>query len=115
MRKIALLTAIILVISMPLSVSAAPRMLTIDAVIDFDGSTTACEATVVGNNMSEFIQVTMTLKQGSTTMRTWYSEGYGYVYMLQKTLVLKGYTYDLVVAVTVDGVASTPVSVSGTC
>ena len=115
MRKIAWILAIVLVISMPLTVSATPRALTISPTIAFDGITAGCDVMVVGNNMSEFIQVTMMLKQGSTTLRTWSSEGYGYVYMCEYTRVLPGYTYTLVVAVSVNGVASTPVSVSGTC
>ena len=113
MRKIALLMAIILVVSMPLTVSASPRALGISPSLGFDGSTTVCQVTVVGNNISEFIQVTMTLKQGTKTLRTWYGEGNGYVYMCEYTRVLIGYTYELVVAVSVDGVACTPVSITG--
>ena len=114
MRKVALFLAIVLVLSMPLTVMAAPRAMSILPVLEIDGSSATCRTTVIGNNTSEFIQVTMTLKQGSTTLRSWYGEGYGYVYMLKETLVLKGHTYNLVVAVTVNGVASTPVTVSET-
>lgn len=113
MRKIALLLAIVLVVSTPLTVSATPRMLTINPSLGFDGSTSVCQVTVVGNNISEYIQVTMMLKQGSKTLRTWYGEGSGYVYMCEYTRVLIGYTYELVVAVSVDGVACTPVSING--
>lgn len=115
MRKIALLLALVLMISMPLSVSAAPRALTINPAIDFDTGTAACEVMVVGNNMDELIQVTMTLKYGSNVVDSWYSEGYGYVYMLEHADAVKGRTYDLVVSVIFDGVVKTPVSIRGTC
>lgn len=115
MRKVALLMAIILVFSTPLSVSATPRMLTIDPAMDFDRGTATCEVAVVGNNISELIQVTMTLKYGSTVVDSWYSEGYGYVYMLEYADAVKGRTYDLVVAVVFNGEAQTPVSIRGTC
>ena len=115
MRKVALFLAIIIVFSMPLSVSAAPRALGINPTLAFNGTTAACEVDVVGNTMSEYIEVTMTLKRGTYTEATWYADGYGYVYMLEYDTVTKGRTYDLVVAVKVNGVASTPVSVSGTC
>ena len=115
MRKVALFLAIILVISTPLTVSAAPRMLTINPTLAVNGTTAACEVDVVGNTMSEYIEVTMTLKRGTYTEATWYTDGYGYVYMLEYDTVTKGRTYELVVAVTVNGVAKTPVSVSGTC
>lgn len=113
MRKAALLLAIILVISMPLNVSATSRALGINPTLAFDGITAGCDVVVVGDHASEYIQVTMMLKQGSRTLRTWYGDGYGYVYMCEYTRVLPGYTYTLVVAVSVNGVASTPVSVSG--
>lgn len=115
MRKTALLLAIILVISMPLSASAEPRALGINPVLGFDGTTATCETMVVGNNTSEYIEVTMKLKWSIFTLETWTASGYGYVYMLEEHSVNKGWTYKLVVEVTVDGVASSPVSVEGTC
>ena len=115
MRKVALALAIILIISMPLSVSAAPRALGINPVLDFDGTTATCKVTVIGNNTSEYIQATMKLMYGSTCIASWSSSGYGYVYMLKNTTVTAGRTYNLVVEVTVNGVVKTPVSVSGTC
>ena len=114
MRKVALLLAIVLVISMPLTVSATPRMLTINPTLAFDGITAGCDVAVVGNHISEHIEVTMMLKQGTKTLRTWYGDSYGYVYMCEYTRVLLGYTYELIIFVSVDGVAYTPVSVSGT-
>lgn len=115
MRKAALFLAIILVISMPLTVSATPRMLTINPALDFNGTTATCQVTVVGNNTSEHIEVTMKLMRGSYCEASWSADGYGYVYMLEYDTVTKGRTYDLVVEVKVNSVASTPVSVSGTC
>lgn len=115
MRKVALLLAIVLVISMPLTVSAAPRALSINPTLAFEGTTAGCEVAVVGNTMSEYIEVTMKLMRGSYCEASWSDAGYGYVYMLEYDTVTKGRTYDLVVAVKVNGVAKTPVSVSGTC
>lgn len=115
MRKVALLMAIILVFSMPLSVAATPRALKIYPRLDFDRGTATCETEVIGNNSSEFIQVTMELKYDSSVVDSWYSEGYGYIYMQGDTRVVKGRTYDLVVSVIINGVAQTPVSIQGTC
>ena len=115
MKKTALLLAIILVISMPLSVFAEPRALEINPALGFEGTTAICETSVVGNNTSEYIEVTMKLKWGIFTLETWTASGYGYVYMLEEHAVNKGWTYKLVVEVTFDGVEKTPVSVEGTC
>ena len=115
MKKTALLLAIILVLSMPLNVSAAPRILGINPTLGFTGTTAECEVTVVGNMMSEYIEVTMKLMRGSYCEASWSDSGYGYVYMYEEDTVTKNRTYSLVVEVKVDGVASSPVSVSATC
>lgn len=115
MKKFALLLAIILVFSAPLSVSAATRALTINPYLSFNGTTASCEVTVVGNNMSERIDVEMKLMRGSTCIDSWSITGYGYVYTEKFATVTKGQTYELVVAVSVNGVAKTPVSVTNRC
>lgn len=115
MRRAALLIAIILVVSMPLTVAAAPRALGINPTLAFDGTTATCDVMVVGNDTSEYIEVTTKLMYGSYCVASWYDDGYGYVWVVETATVTKGRTYDLVVEVKVNGVASTPVSVSGTC
>lgn len=115
MKKTALLLAIILLISMPLSVSAASNALTINPTLGFTGTTAECEVMVVGNNTSELIEVTMKLMRGTYCEASWNSSGYGYVYMYEEENVTKNITYTLVIEVTVNGVASTPVSISDKC
>lgn len=115
MKKIAFLLAIVLVISAPLTVSAATYALSIRPQLSFSGTTANCGVTVVGNTMSEHIEVEMKLMHGSTCVATWSADSYGYVVMKETTGVTKGQTYELVVAVTVNGVSKTPVTHSGTC
>ena len=115
MKRIALLLAIILVISAPLTVSAATYVLTVKPQIAFSGTTATCEVTVVGNNMSEYIEVEMKLMHGNTCLATWYKDSYGYVNLEKTATVVKGQTYTVVVTVTVNGVTRTPVSQDGTC
>lgn len=116
MKKIALLLVIILVISIPLSVSAVePRALDIAPLLRFNGNTANCEVTVVGNNMSESIEVTMELMRGTYCVASWTSSGYGYIHMKETATVTSGRTYQLVVYVTFRGDSLSPVSVSGTC
>ena len=115
MRKTALLLVIILVISIPLSVSAAPRAMEIEPVLRFSGTTANCEVIVVGNNMSESIEVTMELMRGTYCVDRCTSSGYGYIHMEKTATVTSGRTYQLVVYVTFRGEALSPVSVTGTC
>ena len=115
MRKVALLMVIILVIAMPLTVSAAPRALEINPVLDFNGTTAACEVMVIGNDTSEHIEVVMKLMHGTSCVKAWMNDGYGYVYMLTYANVTKGQTYTLRIEVKVNGVAQQPVYINGTC
>lgn len=106
MRKIAFVLAIILVLSLPLSVQAAqPRAISIVPRINVNGSTATCTVTAVADNISEHLEATIKLYRGSTLIATWYEDGYGYINFKETKTVLSGYTYKLTVDLTVDGVA----------
>ena len=115
MKKMALLLAFILVVAAPLSVSAATYALTLNPQLSFNGTTATCAVTVVGNTMSDHIEVEMKLMHGTACIDTWNAEGNGYVTMREFATVTKGQTYTLVVAVTMNGVSKTPVTHEGTC
>ena len=115
MKKIAFLLAVILVISAPLTVSAATYALTIKPHLSFNGTTATCAVTVVGNNMSEHIEVEMKLMHGTTCVASWYRDSYGFVNLQETATAVSGWTYELVVSVTVNGVSKTPVTQCGTC
>lgn len=115
MKKFAFLLAIIIFVSLPINVSAETRALGINPHLLFNGTTATCEVTVIGNNMSEYIEVSMKLMHGTTCIDSWSTSGYGYVYTEEFATVTKGETYELVVAVSVNGEAHTPVSVTNTC
>ena len=115
MRKVALLMAIILVISTPLTAVATPWVLNIRPSLTFEGTTATCYVLVVGNNTSEHIEVTMKLMYGNSLVASWSDDGYGYVRLQQNAGVTQGRTYTLVVEVTVDNVVKQPVSINETC
>ena len=115
MKKVTILVAIILVISLPLTAVAAPRAFGIMPTLNFNGTTATCEVDVTGNNIFEYLQVEMKLMRGSYCVASWSQNGYGQVYMSESASVTKGYTYELVVTVTANNVVKTPVSVKGTC
>lgn len=115
MRKIALILAVIIVISIPLSVSAASRATTISPSIGFNGTTAECEVTVFGNYSTDYIEVTMKLMRGNSCIATWNATGYGYLYLYKEASVVRNVTYTLVAEVKINNVALTPVSVSDKC
>lgn len=115
MKKMAFLLAFILVISAPLTVFASTYALTVRPALSFDGTTATCEVTVVGNTMSDFIEVEMKLMHGNTCLATWSAEGYGFVNLERYANVTKGQTYTVVVTVTMNGVSQTPILKTATC
>ena len=114
MKKMAFLLALILIVAVPMEVAAATREIT-SPQLNFSGTTAKCSVVVTGDNSSQYIQVTMKLMYGSTTVASWSGSGYGYVYLSKTATVTSGRTYKLVVQVTVDGVVKDPVSVTKTC
>ena len=115
MRKLALLLAIIIVISVPLTVSATPRALSIRPSLTYEGTTATCYVMVVGNNMSEHIEVTMKLMYGNSLITSWSNDGYGYVWLEEYATVTRGRTYTLYIEVTVNDVVKQPVYIDAKC
>lgn len=113
MKKIAFFLAVILVLSIPLSIQAVePRMITVYPRISLNGTTATCTVTAVGNNTSEYFDATIKLYRENTLLYTWYASGYGYIDFTRTRGVPSGYTYKLVVDLTVDGVAIPQVTAS---
>ena len=115
MRKLALLMALVLLISVPVEAGVATWTLNATPQLDYSGTTAICQAKVYGNSASDHIVVNMKLMLGENLVTSWSESGYGYVYMKQTTPVGKGSTFTLVVDVTMNGVAQPSVSVEKTC
>lgn len=115
MKKMAFILAVILVISVPLSVSAETRAGAPLLELTFNGTTATCKAAAYGDARNDFVQVTMKLKHGSTVLQSWYQDGFKSIQM-EKTYsgLTKGQTYTLEVTVIINGVKETR-STSGTC
>lgn len=115
MKKVAFILAFLLIIAVPLEVSAATRTLYAMPTLTFNGTTAKCTATVIGNQMTDHLKVTMKLVLGNRHIAVWTSEGYGCVDLCETASVNTGRTYRLIIEVIENGVAKDPVSVSGTC
>lgn len=114
MKKIALLLAIILIISSPLSASATARSDSILPQLTINGTTATCTV-AISSNLADEIQVTMRLMHRSAYIAAWTASGTGYVSLNKTATVTPGNTYTLVVQVTINGVTKPPVAVSKTC
>lgn len=116
MKKCALIMAIIIVLSIPITANAAsPRMLSIMPAITFDGTTANCSVTIVGDQLTDDLTATIKLWRGTTCLETWTASGEGYIFWDDTATVTKNKTYKLTVDVTVNGVTKPQVYAEGTC
>ena len=113
MKKVAIILAFLLIIAVPLEVSAATWTLRATPSLSFDGTTANCSTIVIGNKTTDHLKVTMKLVLGNRHIAVWTTEGYGYVAMSETASVNTGRTYRLIIEVIENGVAKDPVSVSG--
>lgn len=121
MRKAAFFLALIMILSVPTTAYAAvpeevsPFALKIMPSLSFDGETANCTVTVIGDNMSDSISITMKLWQSNSCIATWNGSGTGYMQFSRNCNVTSGLEYKLTAAVTVNGIAKPSVAVYGNC
>ena len=121
MRKTAFFLALILILSVPTTAYAAvpdeisPFALKIMPSLSFDSETANCTVTVIGDNMSDSISITMKLWQGNSCIATWSTSGTGYMQFSRSIDVTEGLQYKLTADVSINDNAKPTVSVQGTC
>lgn len=115
MKKLAIFLAILLVVSMPLQAHAAIWSLRAMPSLTFSGTTAKCSVYVTAEDMTDHLEVTMWLMDGTACVASWHGSGDGYVSMSKTATVTPGRTYKLVVEVFESGKTHDPVYVTGTC
>lgn len=121
MKKTAFLLALIMILSIPTTAHAAvpdeisPFVLKILPSLNFDGETATCTVTIIGDNMSDTISVTLKLWQGNNCLATWNSSGKGYMQFTKTRNVTEGMQYKMTVDVTINGIAKPTYSIWGKC
>lgn len=115
MKKVAFILAFLLIVAVPMEVSAITWTLRAMPSLSFDGTTANCATIVIGDRTTDYLEVTMRLENRNRIVATWTSEGYGSVVMNETTRIGTGRTYKLIVEVKENGVAKDPVYVTGSC
>ena len=80
--------------------------------LQITGTTAYCEAFYRSGSSNASVSVTLTLKQGKTTIDSWNASGNGSVTISETSSVQTGKTYDLVMNATVNGKSQPEVIVS---
>lgn len=121
MRKTAFFLALILILSVPTTAYAAipeeisPFALKIMPSLSFDGETANCTVTVIGDNMSDSISITMKLWRDNICCATWTASGSGYLQVSRTTNVTTGSEYKLTADITINGIVKPTISTYGSC
>ncbi|MBR3771467.1 MAG: hypothetical protein IKL07_04300 [Clostridium sp.] len=121
MRKIALIIALIMILSVPttayatMSEEISPFVLRIYPHISFNGKTATCTANVYVDNPNDRVSITMKLWQGNSCIATWSTSGTGNMQFSRSKAVTVGLEYRLTVDVTINGITKPTVSVNGIC
>jgi len=110
-RSLALILVIVLATTITAQAAQA-RLNHVIPMLSFSGTTANCEADVTANRTSDEIDVTMTLWQGNTPLKSWVTSGTGSVFLSKTYSVEKGKTYTLTVDATINGTAQARQSVS---
>ena len=113
MKKCALLLALAILISAPLSAHATSSWaITIRPGLSFSGSEVACTTTIVANSMSESIVATIKLWKDGSCIQTWTVSGNGYLFFSEQASAVQGSTYEITVDASIAGVLRPTVSFS---
>ena len=115
MRKHALFLACLVLLVVLLEVpSQASNMLRAQAntpILTISGTEARCSVSYNGKR-TDSISVTLTLKQGSTTVASWSADDTQFVSINESCAVISGKTYTLVMTATINGVRQPSISVT---
>ena len=116
MRKIALLLAVVIVLTVPLKTLAAEQSeVLIIPSLTISGRTATCEATAASENPNDYIVMRVTLWHETRCLLDEAVSGYGYVQYSDTVGSNSGWYCTLRVDVTINGVAQPTVEDSAYC
>lgn len=94
--------------------AASTRAISVEPVIEFNGTKATCTVLIVGNRTTDEIEATMELRQGGRLIADWSDSGYGILKISETATVTRNTTYTLEVEYSINGDSKTPVSISRT-
>lgn len=115
-RRSFVLTTLLIFLMLTMSAQAVEeRAITAIPSLTFSGTTANCFADCKGGNSSDKVNITITLYQGTTFIKSWSGSGVGRLYISGDCKVEKGKTYDLVLEYSINGVEKPSITVTNTC
>lgn len=111
-RILSIAMALIIFIVCVAPAAATTQVITCYPSLHISGTKAECWGLYDSNKSSDRISITLTLKQGSSRVKSWSKSGNGYVEITEECTVETGKTYELVLSATVNNVAQPDISVT---
>lgn len=112
-RAICMLLALTLLATFPIY-AVQSRGLACIPVLEYCGTEADCALIITGNKLNDFIVAEMQLKHGKTVVESWSGFGYCSVSLAGTADVEIGYTYELHINYSINGVQQPPFVISKT-
>ena len=110
---VALILVLVLLSSFPMY-AVQSRLIRAIPEISFCGTEADCAVTILGERVNDLITATMQLKRGNTVIDSWSGSDYYRLNLAGTADVKIGYTYDLHIDYSVNGVQKPPIVISKT-
>ena len=114
-KRVISIVAVIVALAAVFTFVAAARAASARPTLTFTGTTANCSVTCTGNDSSDTIKVSMTLRENGTPVAGWNGSGTDYVTLAKTYAAKSGATYTLVVNYSINGVAQAATSTTKTC
>lgn len=112
-KTICMLLALTLLAAFPVY-AVQSRGLACIPTLEFCGTEADCALMITGNKLNDFIVAEMQLKHGKNVVASWSGSGYNIVSISGTADVTIGYTYELHINYSINGVQKPPIVISKT-
>ncbi len=114
MRVFALAIPLLLILTLSAQ-AAESRIIGSTPELYFNGTTAVCSVSCRADNAKDKVEAALTLYQGETYVDFWSNSGTGRVFVSGSCEVESGKSYKLVLAYSINGVAKSSATTTGTC
>jgi len=112
-RILSIVFLMVFILAIPAQ-AASSRAVTVNPVLNIEGTTANCAVLIFGDNADDEIYAVIKLWKGSSCIKTWIEEETFYLNFKDTVRVSKG-NYTLTVDATINGQKEPQVSISDTC
>lgn len=111
-RTMSAVMAVMLILLVTVTTFAAERTISRRPGLTINGTTAICTGKCSSGNSSDKISITITLKFGTDTIKSWSASGTGSVVISKTCTVKTGKTYTLILSTKINGITQPSASIT---